>query len=61
MNIRDRRTGLVERPHPEEHLETWFAETLGEVLAAARLCIDLDVKEQILMVATQGVMTYGTG
>ena len=47
MKARDSRTDLIKRRYPEEHLETWFAETLSGFLAPASLCIDLEAKSRI--------------
>jgi hypothetical protein len=46
MKLRDSRTDLIKRRYPEEHLETWFAETLNGFLAPAALCIDLEAKSR---------------
>jgi hypothetical protein len=36
MNVRDSRTGLIKRPYPEKHLETWIAETLSGFFGPCR-------------------------
>lgn len=61
MNVQDSRTGPIKRQYPEQLLETWFAETLSGFFGPCRALHRSGSKEQNLMVAAQGVMTYGAG